>query len=88
MNVAQVAEKLGLSRSAVYELAASEVLASYRVGPKGGSLRFAVGDVEAYLRQCRANVTVKTAAAVLARRRGKRQVNGGLKLLRAAGYRG
>jgi excisionase family DNA binding protein len=53
LDVKQAAERLGLSRSIVYQLAASGKLAHYKIGPNGGRIRFRPEDIAAYLEGCR-----------------------------------
>jgi excisionase family DNA binding protein len=43
-----VAQQLGISQKAVYDLAAARLLACYRLGVGGGAVRFAQADVDAY----------------------------------------
>ncbi|MCC0042781.1 MAG: helix-turn-helix domain-containing protein [Rhodobiaceae bacterium] len=62
LTAAQVAHQLGLSARAVYDLAASGLLACYRLGAGGGALRFAPEDLEAYKARCRSTKTSAPAA--------------------------
>ena len=63
LKAADVARTLGLSKRAVYDLAASGALAHYRPAP--GAVRFDPQDVEAYRTSCRSVGTKETAAGVL-----------------------
>lgn len=50
LTVKQVAERLNVSPSTVYDLAASGKLSCHRIGSRGrGTLRFTEAQVEAYL---------------------------------------
>ncbi len=50
---AQVAPQLGLSVRAVYDLAASGAIPSFRVGAGKGAVRFEQADIDAYKLTCR-----------------------------------
>ena len=53
LRVSDVALRLDISRSLVYQLVEQGKLSCYRVGLRGGSLRFTDEDVHAYLETCR-----------------------------------
>lgn len=63
MSVSQVAEELGLGRSAIYALVASKELTCYRVGPNRGRLRFKPEDVLAYIEGGRSGPKVRNPPA-------------------------
>jgi excisionase family DNA binding protein len=52
LTPADVAERLGLSPNAVYQLLNSGKLSSYRVGPGGGRHRISEAHFQAYLDSC------------------------------------
>jgi excisionase family DNA binding protein len=47
LTAKEVSEKLGLARTAIYELVAAGRLACYKIGVNGGRLRFKASDLEA-----------------------------------------
>lgn len=53
LNASTVAQQLGISRRAVYDLADRGILPCYRLGVGRGALRFDPADVEAYRASCR-----------------------------------
>ena len=57
LTAQQVADALGLSRRAVYDLADAGLLPCYRMGVGRGALRFDPADVEAYRAACRSTAT-------------------------------
>lgn len=63
LKAADVARTLGISRRAVYDLAASGALPHYRPAP--GAVRFDPADVEAYRASCRSDGTRETSDGVL-----------------------
>jgi excisionase family DNA binding protein len=60
-----VAQQLGLSTRAVYELHAAGLLPGYRLGAGGRALRFDPADVEAYRASCRSTAIRQAAAGSL-----------------------
>jgi excisionase family DNA binding protein len=62
LSAKDAAQKLGLSRSVVYQLVASEKIDHYKVGPNGGRIRFRVEDLEAYIAKCRVSQPAAKAA--------------------------
>jgi len=66
LTAQQVAQMLGLSARAVYDLAASKRLACYRVGAGGSAVRFEPDDVAAYKAACRSSGTSATSAGASA----------------------
>lgn len=68
LSVKEAGEALGLSRSIVYQLAASGKLAHYKVGPNSGRTRFRQQDIDAYLEGCRVEPPAKVQAAPKRRR--------------------
>jgi excisionase family DNA binding protein len=84
LTAKQVALQLSLSLSAVYSLADSGEIPAYRLGAKRGSLRFEPADVEDYKRRSRVVPVVNEGR----RKSVHHGAVGGLKLLRAAGYKG
>jgi excisionase family DNA binding protein len=65
MSVKGAAEYLGLGRSAIYELVAAKKLACYRMGPKGGRLKFKAADLDAYTERQREGPKTKEPAKPL-----------------------
>jgi len=57
MTVSEVAERLSISRSLVYQLVESGKLPVCRIGNGRGAIRFRSQDVEEYIESC---LTVKT----------------------------
>ena len=53
LSVKDAAEYLGLGVSAIYQMAASGELNHYRIGPRGGKIRFKASDLEEYLAKAR-----------------------------------
>lgn len=53
LRAKEVAEKLGISLSLVYQLVEEHKLGCYRVGPRRGAIRFKDEDIEVYLDSCR-----------------------------------
>ena len=53
LTIADVARRLNVSESTVYNLAEAGKLAGYRVGMGRGTWRFTEDDVSAYLESCR-----------------------------------
>ena len=53
LTVADVAERLGVSVSLVYEIVAKGDISCYRIGPRRGAIRFEEEDVDAYLKSRR-----------------------------------
>jgi excisionase family DNA binding protein len=62
LKAAAVAQQLGISQRAVYDLAAGGRLACYRLGPDGGAVRFDQADVDTYKASCRSAGTPETSA--------------------------
>lgn len=62
LSVNDVAAELGLGRSSIAALVASNRLACYRFGPNGGRIRFKPEDVEAYVESTRSGPKVKAPA--------------------------
>ncbi len=56
LTVADVAERLGVSISLVYELVSQKLIACYRVGSGRGTIRFAEADIDAYLQSRKQSV--------------------------------
>ena len=65
LTAATVAQQLGISPRAVYELAKHGLLACHRMGVGGGAVRFAPEDVEAYRTSCRSAGTPATSAGAM-----------------------
>jgi excisionase family DNA binding protein len=53
LDVRGAAARLGLAPSAIYKLASMKQLASYRIGPNRGRLRFKSSDIDAYVERGR-----------------------------------
>lgn len=53
LTVAEAARVLAVSEDCVYRLCAAGLLAHHRPGTKGGAVRIAPADLDAYLRSCR-----------------------------------
>jgi excisionase family DNA binding protein len=49
----QAGERIGLSPRSIDRLAADGEIAVFRLGPKGGRVRFAPEDLDDYVRRCR-----------------------------------
>lgn len=49
MTIKQVAERLGLSTDAVYDLCQTKQLAHFRIGRNRGRIRISPGQLEAYM---------------------------------------
>lgn len=65
LNASEVADQLGISTRAVYDLANSGTLPCYRVGAGRGAVRFEQADIDTYKASCRSVATRKTVAGVL-----------------------
>jgi excisionase family DNA binding protein len=55
-TVAEVASRLRISVSAVYELIQDSTLPCHRIGPRRGAIRVSGDDLAWYLQQCRHEV--------------------------------
>ena len=62
LTAATVAQQLGISPRAVYDLAKHGMIAHHRLGVGRGAVRFAPEDVEAYRSSCRSAGTPATNA--------------------------
>jgi excisionase family DNA binding protein len=52
LTVDDAAKHLGLTAKKVYHLASLNRILHYRLGPRGGKLRFQAEDLDAYIEQC------------------------------------
>jgi excisionase family DNA binding protein len=57
MTVREVAEKLQVAKTTVYDLCAKGLLAHHRVGIGRGTIRIVESDLQAYLDSCRVEAT-------------------------------
>ena len=57
LTVREVAERLGIGESTVYQLVACGRLGSHRLGLGRGTIRITSEDVDAYLDSCRHHVS-------------------------------
>ena len=60
MTVAQAAQKIGISKSKLYQLAQARRIAHYRVG---GKIVFSEPDIDAFLETCRVGAVTPSVAA-------------------------
>lgn len=75
LTVRQVADRLGLSQSSVYQLIESRQLAHHRLGTNKGAIRVSEADLLAYLNACRESTGTQ-------RRKERRPVRATLKHLK------
>ena len=73
LSVEDLADKLGVSVSLVYELVAKRRIPCYRIGTGRGTIRFDEADVAAYLQSCRQSAASAVAAPIRKRRSPKRK---------------
>lgn len=75
-SVEDVADRLGVSISLVYELVARREITCYRIGRGRGTIRFAEADVEAYLERRRCPVSGESASAAASKPRKRSTAQG------------
>jgi excisionase family DNA binding protein len=63
LTAKEAAEHVGLTADAIYQLSRAGKIAHYRLGVKGGSIKFRAADLDAYMEGCRVEAGI---------RRGKR----------------
>lgn len=68
LTASQVATMLAMSERAVYDLAKTGKLPSYRMGAGNGAVRFDLQDVEAYKQSCRFTATKRAIAGAMSSR--------------------
>lgn len=62
LTVNGAAERLGVGRSAIYQLVSSGKLACYRMVSNAGKMKFKASDLDAYAEGCRVGPKVKPPA--------------------------
>jgi excisionase family DNA binding protein len=60
MTIAQAANRIGISKSKLYQLVAARAIVHYRVG---GKILFSESDVDSFLASCRVGAVTTVATA-------------------------